>query len=222
MLGIMSNAALLRLVTGLPIFLLSIVFHEYAHAWVAKSFGDPTSEREGRLSFNPLVHMDPVGTVLFPLVSILIGGVMFGWAKPVPVDPRYFKNIRSGIFWVSFAGPLANIALAIVCAFALALIDTQVSGSRHVSDPLLMMFQQGVAINLILAVFNLIPFPPLDGSKMLASYLDYETARKFEELGRYSFIFVILLWTTNIFSYLMIPVNIFMSIILRTFYGLLG
>ncbi len=222
MLGSMSNAALLRLATSLPIFLLAIVFHEYAHARMAKFFGDSTAEREGRLSFNPVVHMDPIGTVLFPLVSILIGGVMFGWARPVPVDPRYFKNVRSGIFWVSFAGPLANIALAIVCGFALALIDTQIYGSFQISAPLRMMFQHGITINLILAVFNLIPFPPLDGSKMLASYLNYEQAQKFEELGRYSFVFVILLWTTNIFSYLMIPVNVFMSIILTTFYGILS
>ncbi len=222
MLRAMSNEVLLRLVTSLPIFLLAIVFHEYAHAWMAKRFGDDTADREGRLTFNPMSHMDPLGTLIFPLMSVLIGGVMFGWARPVPVDPRYFKNIRTGVFWVSFAGPLANIILAIFCAFGLAFIDTQLSGSGGVSGPLRMMFQQGLMINLILAVFNLIPFPPLDGSKMVSTFLDYEKARKFEELGRYSFVFIILLWTTNIFSYLMIPVNIFMGIILQAFYGILG
>ena len=218
----MSHSTLLRLVTSLPIFLLAIVFHEYAHAWMAKRFGDRTAEREGRLTFNPLSHMDTLGTVIFPLLSVFLGGVMFGWARPVPVDTRYFKNINSGIFWVSFAGPLANIILAISCAFGLAFIDTQIMKTGGVSNPLRMMFQQGLMINLILAVFNLIPFPPLDGAKMVSTFLDYEKARKFEELGRYSFVFIILLWTTNIFSYLMIPVNILMGVILQTFYIVLG
>ena len=222
MFDIVNNQLLLRLATSLPIFLLAIVFHEYAHAWMAKRFGDPTAEREGRLTFNPAAHLDPLGTIFFPLLSVFIGGVMFGWARPVPIDLRYFKNVRSGIFWVSFAGPLANLVLAVLCAFGLVFIDTQVSQVSGVSDPLRMMFQQGLRINLILAVFNLIPFPPLDGSKMVSSFLDYEKARKFEELGRYSFIFIILLWTTNFFSYLLIPVHFLMGIVLKTFYIILG
>ena len=217
----MDNATIMRLVTGAPIFLLAIVFHEYAHAWMAKRLGDDTAERQGRLTLNPMAHIDLLGTVIFPLISIFLGGIMFGWARPVPVNSRHFKDRGRGMFWVSFAGPLANIILSIVCAFGLAFIDTQFGNIEGISNPIRLMFQQGLWINLILAVFNLIPFPPLDGSKMVMSFLDYEKAQKFEELGRYSFIFIIILWVTNLFSYLMIPAKIFGSLMLQMFYSLL-
>jgi len=196
---------ILRLATMMPAFLLGIVCHEAAHAYAAMKFGDNTAYHQGRLSLNPAVHYDPIGTVVFPLIGVAIGGVMFGWAKPVPVDARYFKNIRQGIFWVSFAGPLANIALAILSAFFLAVMIVWVPQDMYLYDSFFMMLRWSVMINIILAVFNLLPFPPLDGSKMVSTFLDYEQARKYEELQRFSFLFIIILIMTPAFSYIISP-----------------
>jgi Zn-dependent protease len=135
----------------------------------------------------------------------MIGGVMFGWAKPVPVDSRYFKNIKRGIFWVSFAGPLANIALAILSDLLLAIIIVWIQQDFTYYQPFLLMARYSVMINTILAVFNLLPFPPLDGSKMAATFMDYNTARKFEGLQQYSFLFLIVLLLTGALSYIIQP-----------------
>ena len=194
-----------RIAIGAPGFLAAIVFHEAAHAFMAYRFGDPTAKLQGRLSLNPAVHYDLVGTVIFPLVGALLGGVIFGWARPVPIDPRRFKNIRSGIFWVSFAGPLANIILAVFAAFILAVLKTKISPTLIFYKEFIEMLYMAVIINIVIAVFNLIPFPPLDGSKMVSTFLDYETARKYEDLQRYSFLFIILLWVTPLLRILMTP-----------------
>jgi Zn-dependent protease len=213
---------LYNLCIALPGFMLGIVVHEAAHAWMASKFGDDTAKSQGRLTLNPAAHYDPIGTVLFPLIGAFIGsGLIFGWAKPVPVSPRNFKNVRKGIFWVSFAGPLSNIIIAIILSFLMAILVTKVPQNFSYFDIVFKMLQTGALINLVLAVFNLIPFPPLDGSKMVSSFLDYETSMKFENLQRYSFIFIIILWTTNIFQYLFMPAyflyNIFLNILVKAF-----
>lgn len=199
------NDLIHRLSIALPGFLLAIVFHEAAHAWVAHKFGDDTAKREGRLSLNPAVHYDLFGTILLPAILLVMGGGVFGYAKPVPVDPRQFKNIKWGIFFVSAAGPLANVILAIFSSLFLVMTVTYVPQDFYLFSSMTQMLQSSLLINLVLAVFNLIPFPPLDGSKMLATFLDYNMARKYEELQRYTMLFFIVLWTTNIFSYLMVP-----------------
>lgn len=216
------DSFILRIAIGLPGFLLAIVCHEAAHAFMALKFGDDTAERCGRLTLNPLDHYDLVGTVIFPLIGAMIGGVMFGWAKPVPINPARFKNMKAGIFWVSFAGPLANIMLAVVSAFIFAILVIHVPLDFSFHQILRQMLQQCIMINLVLAVFNLIPFPPLDGSKMVSAFLDYETGRKFEELQRFSFVFILLLWFTNIFQYLMMPALLFGNGMLSLFIKVLG
>ncbi len=206
---------------SMPGFLLGIVFHEAAHAYMAYKFGDSTAKNLGRLSLNPAVHYDFIGTILFPAIGAMIGGVMFGWAKPVPVNPSNFNNVRYGMFWVSFAGPLANVLIAIISSFLYAIVVTQVPIEFSYFKTFTLILRQSILINLVLAAFNLIPFPPLDGSKMVSSFLDYNKARKFEELQKFSFIFIIILWTTNIFQILMKPVigagigitNLFISIL---------
>lgn len=190
---------------SLPGFLLGIVCHEAAHAFMADRFGDPTARLTGRLTLNPTVHYDLVGTIIFPVIGALMGGTMFGWAKPVPVDTRRFKNIRSGIFWVSFAGPLANLILMILAAFLFAFMNTKVNPNFAYYNIFSDMLLNAIRINVILAMFNLIPFPPLDGSKMVSSMLDYEQARKFEDLQRYSIVFVLLLIFTPILNYIIAP-----------------
>ena len=194
-----------KIAISLPGFLLAIVCHEAAHAWMANRFGDPTAKFLGRLSLNPAVHYDLVGTVIFPLIGAIMGGAMFGWAKPVPVDSRHFKNVRVGTFWVSFAGPLANIVLVFVSSLLYAFLVTKVSSEFSFHAIFGDMLRQSIMINVLLAAFNLIPFPPLDGSKMVSSFLDYNSARKFEELQRFSFLFIFILILTPVLNYIMMP-----------------
>lgn len=212
---------ILRLAIGIPAFLLAIVFHEAAHAFMAYKFGDDTAKMAGRLSLNPMVHYDLVGTIIFPLVGAMLGGAMFGWAKPVPVDPRRFSRPRAGIFWVSFAGPLANIILAIFSAFLFAFMQAKVGQDFYFHDIFSQMLIQSVYINVILAVFNLIPFPPLDGSKMVSTFLSYESARRYEDLARFSFLFVIVLWTTPVLQYLIRPAIMAGQNLVNVFYRFL-
>ncbi|MEX0798585.1 MAG: site-2 protease family protein [Bacteriovoracaceae bacterium] len=169
-----------------PGFLMAIVFHEWAHGFVAKKFGDPTAEREGRLTFNPAAHVDPMGTVIFPLIGVVLGWAVIGWAKPVPVDGRNFKNHRKAMFWVSFAGPGANIILGTVSALGYAIVATQVGQTFSYYAVTLQMLQYSIFINFLLAFFNLIPLPPLDGSKMVASFLKGEALRRYEEVARFT------------------------------------
>lgn len=191
---------------SIPGFLMAISCHEAAHALMAYLFGDSTAKQQDRLSLNPIHHYDLVGTIILPLALILMGsGVMFGYARPVPVDPRNFKNIRKGVFWVSFAGPLANVALAIISVVLVTLVNNFVPQGVTLIPELSKMLYFSVLINTALAVFNLIPWPPLDGSKMVSTFLDYNTARKYEDLQQWSLLFFIILWQTNLLSYLMGP-----------------
>jgi len=196
---------ILRISLMAPGFLMAISFHEFAHAWTANRFGDPTAKSMGRLTLNPSAHYDLFGTIILPLILAVMNLGIFGYAKPVPVDARHFKNYRKSIFWVSFAGPLANLLLMSISAFMLALLRTKVGADFFLFNEFQNMLVWSVYINIILAVFNLIPFPPLDGSRMVSSFLSYEGQRKYEALQNYSFLFFILLWTTNIFSYILIP-----------------
>ena len=160
-----------------PALLIALTIHEYAHACVSDSLGDPTPGLQGRLTLNPLAHLDIVGT----LMLVLCG---FGWAKPVEIDPRYYQNYRSGSLKVSAAGPLANLFLCFVAVLIMTARGSLGMSSSYVNQFLywLMLY------NVWFAFFNLIPIPPLDGSKILETFLDYETAYKYENfVGRYGF-----------------------------------
>ncbi len=155
-------------------FLFALCFHEFAHGWVAKLKGDNTAEMMGRLSLNPLVHMDLVGTLVLPLISIFSissGGpsFFFGWAKPVPVSSRNLKNVRNDMFWIALAGPLSNLLLAFVAAIIYVLVITHVSDGLQA--PVKRLFVSFLITNASLAVFNMIPVHPLDGGKVLARFL---------------------------------------------------
>jgi len=149
-----------RSLTQYLVLLFSLSVHESAHAWTALQQGDDTALREGRISLNPLVHIDPVGTVLLPLMGLFMGGVFFGWAKPTPVQPRHFRDFRLGQILTSGAGPVSNFLLAILFTLCYAVAIRLVGPESHV----LFLFWMGILLNVVLGVFNLIPVPPLDGS----------------------------------------------------------
>ncbi len=173
------------IVAGVFAILLGLSVHEYAHARAAKAQGDYTAAELGRLTINPLAHIDPFGTIIVPLLLLISsnGRVGFGWARPVPVNPFNFKSPRKGIILVSLAGPASNIALATACAVIFRLTEPLLAGGMGTS--FIFILETIIFLNLYLAFFNLIPIPPLDGSGVLSALLPVEYARKYEQMGRY-------------------------------------
>jgi len=189
-------------IAAIPI-VFAITLHEVAHGWVAKFFGDRTAEAQGRLSLNPLRHIDPIGTVLVPLLMLWLGGFLFGWAKPVPVNPRYMRNPRGNMVWVSAAGPTANLVMAVVWAFLLML--TQRSDFGVAGDWIQQMSGIGIFINVMLAVFNMLPIPPLDGGQIMMALLPRGVAMRLGFLYEYGFLILMGLLVTGALSYLIGP-----------------
>jgi Zn-dependent protease len=195
--------------------LMAVTFHEVAHGYVANLLGDPTARLAGRLTLNPLKHLDVLGTLAFLLTR------MIGWAKPVPVDARYFRNPAQGMLLVALAGPAMNFLLA--CLFALAVRVVEHAGSGVVAgtlafqvlQPLLYMCGAGVSVNLALGFFNLLPVPPLDGSNILVAFLPPRLAVRYLEFGRWGFFLLLLLAVTGVFGWLISPlVSYFFKLLL--------
>lgn len=201
--------------------LFSLSFHEAAHAWMAKRRGDDTAASLGRLSLNPFVHLELFGSILLPALMLLFGGPLFGWAKPVPVNPRNLRNYRRDNLMIALAGPVSNIILAVVFAVIFRLAfgfgDTLAgmqTGSVQFVEPFYTMLYYAVSLNLGLAFFNILPLPALDGSHILAGLLPERYAQKVDSYQQYSFIiFIVLLWT-GVLRYLWIPVQMVMSVML--------
>lgn len=200
-----------------PVLLFSMVAHEYAHGYAALRQGDNTALMLGRLTWNPLKHIDPVMTLIMPVVTFLTMGVAFGGAKPVPVDPRNYRNYRSGDIIVSLAGVATNLVLAVilmVLVVPLGLIGRAIPGVGPSLALLQLMFLYGIVINLLLAGFNLIPIPPLDGSHVLKHLLPPKLAWQYQRFGRYGILLLLaLVWLGNgaTFSWLMQPVTFLQS-----------
>lgn len=182
-------------------FLFALCFHEFAHGWVARLRGDRTAEIMGRLTLNPIAHADPIGTVVLPIVAVLTHIPLFGWAKPVPVDERNLKNPRVDMFWIAFAGPLANLLLALVgggILIALLMMyreewAAQTEGIVTLVD----VSRTFIVVNIFLAVFNMIPLHPLDGAKVLARFLPPQVNMKLEEMQAYTSILLLLIFVTG-------------------------
>lgn len=180
-----------RDLTGLiflvPILLLSMMAHEVAHGYVAYRLGDPTARYYGRLSINPLRHLDPVGTAMF-IITYLFGGFVFGWAKPVPVNPHFFRDRQRGMMLVGLAGPVANFLVAVVIGLLLNLVHP------GVASLLFRVLSLAFQVNVVLGMFNLIPIPPLDGSRVIAGFMPPHIYAKWATLDSYGMIFILLIF----------------------------
>lgn len=217
---------ILGLVIQLFVLLFAITVHEAAHGWAASKFGDDTARSMGRVTLNPIAHIDPFGTVLLPLLLVIMRAPVFGWAKPVPVNPFNLRNPRRDNLWISAAGPMANILTAAVSLFAIVLIKLLspgastflmnfltgrggFSGGIHPLGGLTIIFFYSALINSYLVVFNLIPVPPLDGSGVLMGLLSEEAAQKYDRLRPYGFLIVIGLIYLGVLSLIIRPIQIF-------------
>ena len=188
------------IIQNIAIYALPVIFaitlHEAAHGYVAKHFGDLTAYTQGRVSLNPIRHIDPLGTIVLPIVTMLLGGILFGWAKPVPVNFSALRNPKQDMMWVALAGPGANLFMAVlwgfVIKFALGLPQD------GLAEPLILMGEAGIKINVVLMVLNLLPLPPLDGGRVAVSLLPPRLAYNFSKIEPYGFMILLFLLATGV------------------------
>lgn len=189
----MASIEFITIISGILILIISIVIHEVAHGYIALMWGDPTAKIQGRLTLNPISHLDPVGSFVVPFITMLMGVGAFGWAKPVPINVYNFKNQRWGEFTVALAGPASNLIIAVLFAIFVRLFRDDVT-STFLSFAHLVVY-----INVLLAIFNLMPFPPLDGSKILFTAFPRMFLNLRDRIERYSliliFVAVFVIWS---------------------------
>lgn len=212
----------LTLIQKIAIYALPVIFaitlHEAAHGYVALRFGDTTAKMLGRITLNPLKHIDPIGTVLVPAITIMLGGILFGWAKPVPVNFGQLRNPKKDMFWVAAAGPGANIAMALFWAGMIKLAH-MMPGSMY-AQPLVLMGAAGIAINAILAALNLLPIPPLDGGRIAVSLLPRGPAMALARLEPYGLFIILGLLFTGLLSFIIGPIYSLVERVSLMFFGL--
>lgn len=189
------------LLAVLPV-LLAITVHEAAHGYAARHYGDRTAEMMGRLTLNPIKHIDPVGTIVVPLVMFLFTPFLFGWAKPVPVNPRNFQNVRIGMRMVAIAGPLSNLVMAF--GWALAMVAAQWVPEAF-REPLAMMSRYGIIINAVLFVLNMLPILPLDGGRFVDTFLPVHASMQYRKIEPYGSWIILLLLVTGFLGKIMAP-----------------
>ena len=211
---------------ALPV-LVAVVFHEVAHGWVANQLGDPTAARRGRLTLNPLAHVDLYGTILIPLLLIISHApFLFGYAKPVPVNFQNLRNPKRDMIWVALAGPATNLLLALACALflkvAIPMLPTDAAGPPSLLvnflAPITLMASAGVIINVVLAVFNAFPIPPLDGGRVLVGLLPEPHSSAFARVERFGFIIILLLLMTHTLDRVIGPP---IDLLINFYFGLL-
>ena len=199
--------------------LFAITLHEAAHGWVAYKLGDPTAKSLGRITVNPIKHIDPVGTVVVPIFLATLSGFVMGWAKPVPVEPRYFKSPLLDMALVAIAGPVSNFFMACFWAFFIVMVDAVLTPSSTLSF-LADMGEKGIYINIILMVLNLLPIPPLDGGRVVAGILPPSLAMPFMQLERFGMIIILLLLVSGILGKIMWPIVLHFVKIIGVIFGL--
>jgi Zn-dependent protease len=196
----------LGMVQRIAIYALPVIFaitlHEVAHGFAARHFGDMTAYREGRISLNPARHIDPVGTLLIPAITLFVGGILFGWAKPVPVNFGRLRRPRRDMLWVAAAGPAANLVMAIFWALV---IKFSPMFPGFFALPMAFMGAAGVMINVVLMVLNLLPLPPLDGGRIMVSLLPQKLAWQFAKIEPYGFIILLVLMFTHVLGVILWP-----------------
>ncbi|MES2218220.1 MAG: site-2 protease family protein [Pseudomonadota bacterium] len=201
--------------------LFAITVHEVAHGWVASKCGDQTARLSGRLTLNPIKHIDLIGTIIVPLLLLLTNsGIIFGWAKPVPIDARNMRNPRRDMAIVALAGPVSNFIMALLWALIAKLNFIFLTSLPWLTKPMVYMGEIGVLINVVLGVLNCLPVPPLDGGRVLVSLLPGRAAWYVNRFEPYMFIIIVLLMLTGIFSYIISPPIIFLSACITSIFGL--
>lgn len=196
--------------------LFAITLHEAAHGWMANKLGDPTAKALGRITLNPIRHIDPIGTVVVPLALLMLSGFIIGWAKPVPVEMRYFKQPMKDMAIVALAGPASNFIMA--CGWALVAVIGQMmlSPGNTLAGFIIQMGNAGITINLILMVLNLLPIPPLDGGRVVAGVMPPPMANAFMRIEAYGLFIVIFLLVTGILGKILWPMVLFFSALIKT------
>jgi Zn-dependent protease len=184
--------------------LFAVTVHETAHGFVANIFGDKTALLLGRLTLNPIKHIDIIGTIIVPLFCLILGGFVFGWAKPVPINPRNLRNPKRDMAFVAFAGPFSNLLMALIWAL-IAKMGIILAGNFSFTAILIKVCEAGIYINLVLMILNLIPIPPLDGSRVVSSILPTNLATIYDRIEPYGFIILIILLVTNVLSKILGP-----------------
>lgn len=217
---------IISIVISFFVLLFAITIHEASHGWAAYKFGDPTAHAQGRITLNPIAHIDPIGTILFPVILFIMGAPPFGWAKPVPVNPLNLRNPRRDNLWISAAGPAANLAVAAGALFMIILLKIlnpntstflanflQGRGALprgfYPLEGLTLILFWGVLLNTYLAVFNLIPIPPLDGSGVLMGLISKEAAEKYDRIRPFGFIIILALIYMGFLHIIIRPIQIF-------------
>jgi len=210
----------LNIVQQVAVYALPVVFaitlHEAAHGYVAKHFGDTTAYMLGRVSLNPLRHIDPIGTVLIPLLTLFLGGILFGWAKPVPVNFNHLHNPKKDMLWVALAGPGANLAMALGWAVVMKLANMM--AGNPFSLPMALMGMAGININVVLMVLNLLPLLPLDGGRIAVSLLPSQLAYRYAKMEPYGMILLVVLLFSGVLGAIIGPlIHVTKSLILLLF-----
>ena len=213
----MEELTIIQKITAYAIpIIFAITVHEAAHGYAARYFGDMTAHYLGRITLNPLKHIDPVGTIILPALTVMLGGILFGWAKPVPVNFSNLRNPKKNMMWVALAGPLSNLLMAIFWTFIYARLQLFPDSSIFF---LQVMALAGIQINLILMVLNMLPIPPLDGGRVAVSLLPYPWSSYIENLERYGLFIIIFLLFSGVLGSILFPIINISKTIIFTIFG---
>jgi Zn-dependent protease len=219
-----TSTARQLIIAAIPI-LIAITFHEVAHGFVANRLGDPTAKMMGRLTLNPIAHIDPIGTIIVPIMLFIFsnGAFIFGTAKPVPVNFNNLRNPRRDSAFVSAAGPAMNVIIAItgillyILVHKISTTPSPTFFSQKIMIPLSIMLQYSISFNIFIAAFNLLPVPPLDGGRIVTSLLPTKHSYQFSKLEPYGILIVLALWFTGIAHYIIVPIQAFIKLIISIF-----